>query len=466
MSDDGLMPTAKNVSAIILASGSGSRTGLDIPKQFLKIAGRPVLEHTLRTFIQCQELKSIIVVSNPLFLDKTKEIAEKIPDDRIVVIEGDAHTRQGSSRRGIEACPDASHVIIHDAVRPLLPLDVINRLIVELDDYDAIDVCIPASDTIVARNGDQIAHIPPRADMMLGQTPQAFKRSLILHAHEDAEAAGYAAVTDDCGLVLRLNEPVHISLGTRANMKITHLDDVYLVERLFQVARSAPGELGAAARLNMRSSLVIGGTKGLGASLVRLMESEGIETLVAGRNTSPAIDVMNPDSIKEYISIISNSGKRYDSIVYAPGLLISKNISEYSQKEWNDTFSVNITGVFNILQHLCSVLTENGQFLALGSSSYSLGRPGYAAYSASKAALINLIQAAAAEIPQYRLNVASPQRANTELRTQAFGVEPDGSLLNPDYVARQILDLLALNVSGMNFDIRVDAPLFRGRTHD
>ncbi len=451
----------KRIAAIILASGSGARIGSKIPKQFLKLGGRPVLEHTLRAFTRCgpDVVGKVIVVGNPLFMKETKEIASQVNDPRITTVAGDLFRRQGSSFIGLQACSSATHVIIHDGVRPLISSELIRRVAEELDRSDAIDVCIPSSDTIIVKSEDTIREIPDRSDMMLGQTPQAFLRSLIVKAHEEALSAGIHDSTDDCGLIVRLGLPVKIVVGERTNMKITHLDDLYLVERLFQVARLGDSASNNSNELKVDPVLLLGGTRGLGQNLAQFLIQRGIGTTVVSRSTVPSLDVSSSGSIINFLDHIRRSGRKFRSAVYAPGLLIAKSISNYTEKEWEDTFAVNLKGVFLLLQNLDTFLEPGGHFLVFGSSSYSLGRAGYAAYSSSKAALVNLIQAAADEYPQYRLNVVSPQRANTELRINAFGAESSTKLLSPDVISERLFHVMNTDATGMNFDVRIDAPL-------
>jgi len=447
----------KHFTAIILASGTGSRTGLDTPKQFLKLAGRPILEHTLRVFASCLELHEIIVVAHPDFLSRTIEITDCVHGVPVRVIAG-GRTRQESSYKGILSCPRATHVLIHDAVRPLVSRTLIRKIIRDLEEHDAIDVCIASPDTVIVRSGAYIDRIPPRADMMLGQTPQAFKRDLILRAHAIAESEGRLDSTDDCNLVLRLGKPVFIEEGERVNMKITHLDDLYLVERLFQVARLR-GDEPACDQSSFNHALILGGTKGLGLSLASLLKSQGVDTMVAGRHTNPGVDVCSGESVKAFVLDLHSANLRFDCVVYTAGLLLRRTIAEYSENDWESTFKTNLTGVLLFLQQLEKLLRPGGHFLVLGSSSYSWGRAGYAAYSSSKAALINLIQAASDEYPGFKLNVISPQRANTQLRAQAFGKESRSDLLEPDEIALRISQVLGTDLTGMNFDLRVDAPL-------
>ena len=106
------------VSGIILASGSGTRAGLSLPKQFVKLAGEPVIYHTILAFARCGLFHEILIVIHPAFIDLASEICSAFPPEaHIRVVEG-GDTRQQSSFRGIMECKDASHVLIHDGVGP------------------------------------------------------------------------------------------------------------------------------------------------------------------------------------------------------------------------------------------------------------------------------------------------------------------------------------------------------------
>jgi 2-C-methyl-D-erythritol 4-phosphate cytidylyltransferase len=193
------------------------------------------------------------------------------------------------------------------------------------------------------------------------------------------------------------------------------------------------------------------------------MRQRGFKTLAVGRQTDPQIDVSRSESILHFIECLEQKDAKFDHVIYCPGALLLKNIREYDEQEWDYTYDVNLKGVFRLLRHIPRFLNRGGHILVIGSSSYSLGRAGYSAYSSSKAALINLIQAAADEFPEYRLNVLSPQRAATDLRVAAFGNDERArTLLDPDAIAESALDIIATELTGMNFDVRVDVP-FAGR---
>jgi 2-C-methyl-D-erythritol 4-phosphate cytidylyltransferase len=125
--------------------------------------------------------------------------------------------------------------------------------------------------------------------------------------------------------------------------------------------------------------------------------------------------------------------------------------------EWRYLYDVNVTGCFNLAKVLVPVFKRQygGSLLFVGSSSYTRGRAGYAAYSSSKAALVNFCQAFAEEMTDWnvKVNVASPGRVNTPLRQRNFGKEDPTTLLDPDFVAAQIVQALALDTTGSVFEI-------------
>ena len=134
--------------AIILASGTGSRSGLNIPKQFFKIKNKTLLEFSIEAFQFNEKIDAIIVIANPDFIDLTKQLANKY--SKIVKIICGGETRQQSSYNGVMSITDTeANILIHDAVRPFVSQKIINECIKALSQYNAINVAIESSDTIL-----------------------------------------------------------------------------------------------------------------------------------------------------------------------------------------------------------------------------------------------------------------------------------------------------------------------------
>jgi 2-C-methyl-D-erythritol 4-phosphate cytidylyltransferase len=217
--------------AIILSSGTGSRSGLSIPKQFLEIKGKTVLEFSVEAFEKNDKIDEIIVVSNPDYLEKTKKLLEKFGKIKRILAGG--KTRQESSSIGVYAIDEnEAKVLIHDAVRPFVTQKIIDDCIEALDDYKAVEVAIESADTIVEidENGC-VKSIPQRKALRRVQTPQCFDLGLIKKAHELASKRDDLSFTDDCGLVYEFGlAPVKLIEGSDLNIKITYPMDVKLAE--------------------------------------------------------------------------------------------------------------------------------------------------------------------------------------------------------------------------------------------
>ena len=222
--------------AIILAGGSGSRFGADRPKQFLEIAGKTVLEHTIEAFEQNAGIDRIAIVSRKDFVDDVQKMVDLRGYTKVEHVLCGGKERYHSTLAALEAYHDDNDVLlIHDGVRPLVSQRIINDCIDAMASNDAIVVAVPATDTILQVDEDNhIAAIPPRKMLRNAQTPQCFRRKTIRRAFDLAFADSDFQPTDDGSVVLRYlpEVPIGIVDGDPTNIKITYTDDLQLAERL------------------------------------------------------------------------------------------------------------------------------------------------------------------------------------------------------------------------------------------
>jgi 2-C-methyl-D-erythritol 4-phosphate cytidylyltransferase len=226
----------RKIKALILASGSGSRINREIPKQFLELSGSPLIIHTLKPFEKCRNIDELIIVTLSDYIDKTWEFVNRYRLTKVKKIIPGGKTRQESSRYGIDACgDDTKFVLIHDAVRPFITNNLLNRLLKALDQHDAVVPVIPSTDTIIGtdRKGF-IINIPNRSKLWRVQTPQAFEYQLIKEAHIIALNGGINNSTDDSALLLRIGHPVFTLKGDEKNIKITLPIDFYIANKILQ----------------------------------------------------------------------------------------------------------------------------------------------------------------------------------------------------------------------------------------
>ncbi len=224
----------KNI-AIILAGGSGSRFGADMPKQFLKVAGKMIIEHTIDAFERHPLIDEIAIVSRADYMDEMKEMVKKDGYKKVSHVLQGGKERYHSSLAAIEAFTnDADNLLIHDGVRPLVSERIITDCVNALANYEAVDVAVPTTDTIIELNEDRsIARIPQRRLLRNAQTPQCFRRRVIAEAFRLALQDPDFFPTDDCSIVLKYMPEVAIKVvdGEPTNIKVTYKGDLETVER-------------------------------------------------------------------------------------------------------------------------------------------------------------------------------------------------------------------------------------------
>jgi 2-C-methyl-D-erythritol 4-phosphate cytidylyltransferase len=447
--------------ALVLAGGSGDRFGADIPKQFVRLAGEPILLRSVRA-IAGAGVDQIIVVTHPNWLAETRELLEHADVAPPVSIVAGGVTRNESTQRGLAALEaDAEDIVlVHDAVRPLVPREVILRSIepVLSGRADATDTVIPSADTLVIVRGDDVIEIPERARYRRGQTPQTFRVRILKQAYEAAAAGGDLTATDDCSLVLRHVPGARIVAvaGDEVNLKITTRTDMVLADRMIQMRTlSRVAEPRAPSSLDGTRLYVVGGTDGIGLELAEQARSLGASVAVDGRRTG--LDVRDYASVEAHVTAAAARLGGIDHVVCTAGVLRIGKATEMAPDELAEIVDVNVNGSLNVARAVHPHLRDSGGSLTLfASSSFTVGRPNYVAYSASKAAVVNLAQGLAEEWADdgIRVNAVSPERTDTPMRRRAFPDEPRAALLQADEVARATIGLLCSPLTGQVLDVR------------
>ncbi len=234
----------KNI-AVVLAGGTGSRMGASMPKQFLSLQGRAVIEYSVETFNSHAAIDEVAVVVHPDWRQEFLAIADRNRWTKLTkVVDGGAE-RYMSTLNAVMAFidePDDTNLLLHDAARPLLSTDIVDRVVAALQHNEAVGVAVPSTDTVWEvhpdMNGDMtmvqmgiprlVARIPERRLMWRAQTPQAFRLPLLRDAYQRALQDPQFAATDDCGVVRRYMQGVKIAVveGDERNMKLTSADDM------------------------------------------------------------------------------------------------------------------------------------------------------------------------------------------------------------------------------------------------
>ncbi|HUJ81917.1 MAG TPA: 2-C-methyl-D-erythritol 4-phosphate cytidylyltransferase [Candidatus Acidoferrales bacterium] len=223
------------ITAILPAAGLGTRMGVETPKQFLELGGEPLVIFTLRRLAACAAITDFILATRADELSFLEDRVSKARIGRPARVVHGGETRQQSVANALaQVAPETEIVMVHDAVRPFVTVEQLDRLIAEASERGAVILGIPAIDTVKEvkreRLPEDVARITgtiPRERIVLAQTPQAFRYEILREAFARAEADGVTA-SDEASLVERLGKDVYVVLGSERNLKITRPADMDL----------------------------------------------------------------------------------------------------------------------------------------------------------------------------------------------------------------------------------------------
>jgi 2-C-methyl-D-erythritol 4-phosphate cytidylyltransferase len=452
--------------AVILSGGHGSRFGTSVPKQYTKLAGKMVIEHTLSIFQSHAMIDEICIVAHKDYIKLIEKAVLSQPYTKVKKILIGGNQRYQSSLAAIKAYykenePDVK-VLFHDSVRPFVEHDTISKCIHALDHYDAVDVAIHCSDTIIEVENDVIRSIPNRDHLRSGQTPQAFKLSTIKAAFDMATQDPHFKTTDDCGVVLKYlpTKAVYVVEGSNTNIKITYKEDIYIADRLFQLKSLKESAATIGSTKNILSDMVVvifGGSYGIGFEIANLVKRYGGKVHIFSR-TETNTDIANQSDVQAAIAQVLKIEGHIHVVINTAVVLIKQPLLNMTVESIKQVIDVNIFGAINVAMASAPALMKTkGMLLLFTSSSFTRGRAFYSTYSASKAAVVNLCQALSEEWAEkeIRVNCINPERTRTPMRTTNFGNELEETLLDPIDVAKRSIEVILSNNTGAVIDVRL-----------
>jgi 2-C-methyl-D-erythritol 4-phosphate cytidylyltransferase len=227
-----------SVGVVIAAGGKGVRLGGRLPKQFLRIGNRSLLEHTLMVFHRMKQVRDIVVVVPALSRDRVERTVRRMRLRKVVAVVSGGRERQESVWNGLQAFPvPPDIVLIHDAVRPCIRQKTIQEVILRSMHHRAAVVGVRVKDTIkVEETPGFYSKTLDRKGLWAVQTPQGFAFELLVEGHRRAHRDRYIA-TDDASLVERLGIPVAIVEGEYRNIKVTTRDDLEIARKWLKPGR-------------------------------------------------------------------------------------------------------------------------------------------------------------------------------------------------------------------------------------
>ena len=227
----------KGTAAIILAGGRGSRMKSDTPKQYLMLAGRPLLYYSLKAFDDSGADELVVVTGAGEEEYCRREIVETYGIRKPVQITSGGRERYHSVYSGLKKVEGAEYVLIHDGARPFLTPQMIDEMIRQTREYGACVMGVPVKDTIKIVGTDHIVvETPDRSSIWQVQTPQAFRYPLIREAYDRLFEQEHISVTDDAMVLETMgNYPVRMVPGSYGNLKITTPEDLLIAEEIWKI---------------------------------------------------------------------------------------------------------------------------------------------------------------------------------------------------------------------------------------
>ncbi|MEU9951731.1 2-C-methyl-D-erythritol 4-phosphate cytidylyltransferase [Streptomyces sp. NPDC047939] len=237
-------------AAVIPAAGRGVRLGPGAPKALRALGGTPMLSHAVRAMAASRHVSLVVVVAPPDGAPEVRHLLDEhaLPERTDFLVVPGGGTRQESVRLGLDALPeDVAVVLVHDAARPLVPVDTVDAVIEAVrDGAPAVVPALPLADTVkevepgAPGEPEPVLSTPVRARLRAVQTPQGFDRDTLMRAHEEVALSGEGA-TDDAGMVERLGAPVVVVPGHEEAFKVTRPLDLVLAEAVLARRRANDG---------------------------------------------------------------------------------------------------------------------------------------------------------------------------------------------------------------------------------
>jgi 2-C-methyl-D-erythritol 4-phosphate cytidylyltransferase len=226
------MPQTETVSAIIVAGGMGTRMNAPLPKQFLALKGKPVVQWSLECFDQLPFVDEIILVLPETWLDEGRDKLISFDPRKPFKIVSGGQRRQDSVKAGLDSVQNNDGwVIIHDGARPGITIELVSKAFEKARNLGNAVCAIPSNDTLVKVIEGKIVSSVNRKEIYRIQTPQIFRTGKMRKALENAIANNITA-TDDAGLIRKLGDEINLVEGCELNSKVTRAEDLEILETL------------------------------------------------------------------------------------------------------------------------------------------------------------------------------------------------------------------------------------------
>jgi ribitol-5-phosphate 2-dehydrogenase (NADP+) / D-ribitol-5-phosphate cytidylyltransferase len=489
-----------NVNFIILGAGIGSRMGISIPKQYLKIHGEYVIETIIKTLCcdfldltRCEKeynLKSIVMTfgNDSIYLDEIKQNIEKFDKNGLVSYVRGGDTRQisiqnaythiydeiyGIRRQSVDDNSDERKrrhdtigrdiFLIHDGTRPLVTSQLYYDMTCKTEEYDVCGCYTLSTDTIVELDEKMEFMVQRynRSTSVCSETPQGFRGYIM----NDIYVNNWLVNPNETECLLlgqivsgKLPYMIQTDIQTR---KLTHFEDIFTLSaiRTFKMKKNV---------------LILGGTKGIGLCLVEKLLSYDFDVITASRDAKNIesahtyirermnieldvhkCDITNMEDIQKIIEHVNTKYGGVDVFVNCVGNLKIKNIEDVSHEDILNVIQPNFIGAYMCNKMVFDDMKNNkkhGLIVNMGTSGIEGNREGQSTYVFSKNALMSISESLMLEGKKYGISsfYVAPRRTNTEMRRLSFPNENTSIMLQPEDVADNVMELILSNVGNIS----------------
>jgi 2-C-methyl-D-erythritol 4-phosphate cytidylyltransferase len=401
------------ITGIILAGGAGGRFGSKIPKQYMSLNGKLVIQYTIDAFLNSYLFNEIIVVMDENYKHLIKGEVKIVSSGK---------TRKESVKNGLFACsPQTEIVLFHDSARPFIKSSDLQQYIDNIKENDCVITYQPITDALFHAERDNFRLI---------QTPECFKVNILKEKiNQINNFIGIYEVVYPCAIkFIKLDHP---------NIKITYPNDLYLAEQLMKYEPVIKRE----SDVYSKNILVLGGTGGIGQALTDILKESGAKVDSLG---SIDIDLSNEDILMP--SDLKN--KKWDGIIHCAGTYC--NDKEGLLRNYNKIMNVNFRSAVYLVENASTLINKNGSLIFIGSTASTKGRTGTALYSASKSALNTFIEGMVETLKNQGINlhVICPAKVATNLQKHINPAANLNDMIQPEDIARIIAGYIDFNQTG------------------
>lgn len=412
------------VYAAILSGGTGSRFQSELPKQFVKLAGKTIIEHTISAFDENPDIDEIIIVSSEDFRHLIDEIISGHDYFKTIRIISGGDSRMASCLEAVKILPNDNDVlIIHDGVRPLVSQKTISDCVIAAKKHNASGVVAPCTDAIFETIDEQfISEIFERNKLRLGTSPQAFKLGLIRAGLKIAEQNQHTHFLDYCGMIKEYNlADIAIVSGNTDNIKITYPEDLFIAETLLLMSSTDAFSVDLN-DLKDKNIVLFGGARGVGESIIKQSKQYGANVFSFSR--AKGFDIADPQSVKTAFEQVADQAGTIDYIICTTAISKTGKLTDRSIESLKKEVEVNYFGTIHAIKYGTPYLVKTKGALALfASNSFVKGLALHASHSSINAAIVNLIQAESEELSSdnVRINAINPGRRELQSQIENYG---------------------------------------------